>query len=182
VLSDLRLAGLGLLLAGSPVACRPAGRAAPAVGAPAQESPAAITAWARRVDRAAARLSSITFDLPSSSTEGGTLVAHLQSDTLRRLEATFFGETGRAIERYYVTGNVLHLSVRLDERYDRPLSGRVVARAADSVWFVGETAIRWVDSLGRRSAADSPATRTHGTEARRAFHAVLGLTSQGYRR
>jgi len=105
----------------------------------------------------------------------------MQSDTLRRLEATFFGETGRAIERYDVTGNVLHLAVRLGERYDRPLSGHVAERAADSVWFVDGVPILWVDSLGRRRPKDSPGTRAHGTEVRNAFQAVAGLISEGER-
>ncbi|MBK8649656.1 MAG: hypothetical protein IPN16_24575 [Gemmatimonadetes bacterium] len=58
------------------------------------------------------------------STEGATIDAAYRGAQLRRLAATFFGETGRAHETYYFD-STLFLVIRRDAQYDAPLSGDV---------------------------------------------------------
>ncbi len=59
------------------------------------------------------------------SHEGATLEAAYDGANLRRLHAVLLGLTGRAIETYYFD-STLFLVIRRDERYDAPMSGRVV--------------------------------------------------------
>lgn len=58
------------------------------------------------------------------STEGAVIDAAYRGTQLRRLAATFHGETGRAHETYYYD-STLFLVIRHDARYDASLSGHV---------------------------------------------------------
>jgi hypothetical protein len=126
-------------------------------------------------DQARRHLDSTVIPIDDSTTEGGVLVVHSQGDTVRRLQATYYGEVGRFIERFYVTDSVLLLAVRIDEYYDEPMSGHVVRRTVDSVWFQGDTAIAWADEAGPRYGQAPTQVHSHGEEVRKVFLATLGL-------
>lgn len=59
------------------------------------------------------------------SHEGATLEAAYDSAHLRRLRGEFLGLMGRVTETFYFD-STLFLVIRRDERYDTPMSGRVV--------------------------------------------------------
>lgn len=59
------------------------------------------------------------------STEGAFLEAAYSDSALRRLRATYYGETGRAAETFYYDAAGLAVVHRVDVRYTTPLSGQV---------------------------------------------------------
>ena len=70
----------------------------------------------------------VEHDLHGFSAEGGTLRGYFDETRLLKLTAQFLGESGRATEELYFDNGALAFVYRIDERYDRPLSGRVVRR------------------------------------------------------
>ena len=68
-------------------------------------------------------------DITGFSPEGGTLRGYFDGSHLQKLTAELLGETGRSTEELYFA-NKLVFVYRVDEWYDRPLSGRVVRRVA----------------------------------------------------
>ncbi|HYD52721.1 MAG TPA: hypothetical protein VEA99_08840 [Gemmatimonadaceae bacterium] len=96
-----------------------------------EERPAVATdatraeSLALRIDRDSARLRHDTATMFGLSSEGAFVTASYAGDTLRRVRAELMGETGRVTERFYFD-SALALVVRRAERYDGPLSGRVV--------------------------------------------------------
>jgi hypothetical protein len=134
-----------------------------------------ITETAGIIDQMRPRLDSTVIDLPDSSTEGGFLLVHSKGDTLQRLQATYYGEIGRSIERFYVNDRDLLLAVRIEEFYDEPMSGHVVRRTTDSVWFEGDSVLAWKDELGPRGTQQPSQVRAHGIEVRKVFLATIGL-------
>jgi hypothetical protein len=106
-----------------------------------------VTRWARAVDSVSTGMSPREFAFPSRSTEGGTGRFFLLADSSIRIDIEDLGEIGKHRERYYARDAVLRLAVSSNDRYDSPLSGRIVRSAVDSVWFDGDSAVRWVDSV-----------------------------------
>ena len=84
-------------------------------------------------------------DLEGESAEGGTLVAHLDGKSVRKVVATHYGETGRAIEEYYYWDDQLIFVLRKEFHYTRPLSGKVRSIAENRFYFDGGRLIRWLD-------------------------------------
>ena len=72
----------------------------------------------------------VEHDLLGFSAEGGTLRAYFDGPQLQKLTAEFLGESGRATEEFYFANGEPVFVYRVDERYDRPLTGRVVLRVA----------------------------------------------------
>ena len=69
-------------------------------------------------------------DINGFSAEGGTLRGYFDASQLQKIRAEFLGETGRATEEFYFANGEPVFVYRVDEWYDRPLSGRVVRRIA----------------------------------------------------
>src|SRR5687767_1215275 len=101
---------LVLLLASLSVACSSRSD----TGVPRGDRAAAISAWARRIDADSAAQRVMEFDLPSSSTEGGLLRLFFADSSLRKLDAIYYGEMGRASERYFLDADSLRLVVRAE--------------------------------------------------------------------
>jgi hypothetical protein len=112
---------------------------------------AGISEWAHGVDSTLPRMRRTRIALPGASSEGAELTAYAMGDSLRKLVAVYARETGKTTEFYYVDANKLRLYTRTESRYDRPMSGRVVKSTVERMWFVGDSAIAWRDTLGMLS-------------------------------
>ncbi len=75
----------------------------------------------------------VEHDLQGFSTEGGTLRGYFDGSQLQKVRAQLFGETGRDTEEFYFANGEPVFVYRVDERYDRPLSGRVVRLRRDAL-------------------------------------------------
>ena len=88
-------------------------------------------------------------ELSGFSAEGGELTAYFHGPTLMKMVATFFGESGRAAEEYYYWNGKLIFVLRSDERYSKPLSGKIVETKADRFYFSDDKLIKWLAEGGR---------------------------------
>jgi hypothetical protein len=89
------------------------------------------------------------------SAEGGELAAYFHGPSVMKMVATFFGETGRAVEEYYFWNGQLIFVFQTDNRYDKPF-GRVVRKIENRFYFKDGKMIRWLDENGKEVALDSP--------------------------
>jgi len=94
-------------------------------------------------------------NLSGFSGEGGELVAYFHGPSVMKMVATFFGETGKAIEEYYFWNGQLIFVFSTDHRYDKPLSGKVVKKTESRLYFKDDKLIRWLDENGKEVGADS---------------------------
>ena len=69
------------------------------------------------------------------STEGTTIIADYRGRELRRLQATFLGESGRAEETYYFDPSLIQVN-RRESVYDAPLSGQIEQSTARRYVFL----------------------------------------------
>jgi hypothetical protein len=125
-------------------------------------------AWARRIDRCVDTSKAYEFDFPIQSTEDGGGKLYTFVDSSSRMDIDRSGETGRSSERFYSRGLDLRLAVSTEVHYDRPLSGRVIRRTADSTWFEGGGVIAWIDSI-RVANAPKDSLVAHGNDVRAEF-------------
>ena len=94
-------------------------------------------------------------DLFGYSAEGGELIAYFHGPTIMKIAATFFGETGKSTEEYYYWDGKLIFVFRKEARYDKPLSGKVVATKENRLYFKDDKMIRWIDENGKEVAPGS---------------------------
>jgi hypothetical protein len=94
-------------------------------------------------------------NLSGFSAEGGELIAYFHGPTVMKMTATFFGETGRSNEEYYYWDGKLIFVLRTENRYDKPLSGKVVKKIEHRLYFKDDKLIRWLDENGKEVASDS---------------------------
>ena len=87
------------------------------------------TEAAAEIDRDSARLRHDTLTVLAFAAEGAGLDAAYDGTKLRRLDVTLLGEMGRARERFYFDSALFYVT-RVEQRYDAPLSGRVVDSTA----------------------------------------------------
>lgn len=80
---------------------------------------------AASIDSQLPRLRVDTATVSDQSAEGAQLEAAYAADSLRRLHAVFYGETGRIAKTFYFDTS-LFLVRQQSFRYDAPLSGRAV--------------------------------------------------------
>lgn len=105
------------------------------------------------VDRGLRRCRQVKRDLPGESTEGGELTAYFSGRSLRKLAAKFYGETGQALEEYYFWDDRLFFVLRVESRYDKPLSGKVKNRTEERFYFADGAMIRWLDPRKKKVPA-----------------------------
>jgi len=120
-----------------------------------------------RLERAAAtdttRLKRIKLDAaPDQSAEGGETVAYFDCKQPRVIVITYFGETGRAIVRYYLADRDHYLVEREKFRYKQPISVQsrpvLLARIPSAKYVCGKNAVDPVspdDLAHARSALES---------------------------
>jgi hypothetical protein len=114
-----------------------------------------IRAWYAATEHALPSYRTKEFDLDGFSLEGGVLHAYFAGDTLRKLSGEFLGESGRALEEYYIRNDTMYFTYRKLERYDRPMSGRVENTSENRFYFRGDSLVAWIDSAKHRSRVDS---------------------------
>jgi hypothetical protein len=89
------------------------------------------------------------------STEGGELAAYFHGPSVMKMVATFLGETGRTVEEHYFWDGKLIFVLSIDNRYDQPLSGKVVRKVETRLYFRDDKLIRWIGENGKEVASDS---------------------------
>ncbi len=102
-------------------------------------------------------------NLSGFSGEGGELIAYFHGPSVMKMVATFFGETGKAVEEYYFWNGKLIFVFSTDNRYDKPLSGKVARKTENRFYFKDDKLIRWLDENGKEVASDS--TEAAGKQA-----------------
>src|SRR5687768_14694602 len=70
-----------------------------------RDSAQAITAWAADIERKRASLTTVVLELSSLSVEGGLVALFRSGDSVRKVTAIHYGESGRATGCYYVLGD-----------------------------------------------------------------------------
>lgn len=97
------------------------------------------------VEKGLSRCKQVKRDLPDESAEGGELMAYFSNQSLRKLVAKFYGETGQAREEYYFWDDRLFFVLRVESRYDKPLSGKVKSKSEERFYFADDALILWLD-------------------------------------
>lgn len=85
-----------------------------------------------------------THDVENFSLEGGVLHGFFAGRELRKLTAQLYGETWRGTEDFYFTDGRIFFIHTVVQRYDMPMSGRVVATVDHRFYFDGGRLIRRV--------------------------------------
>lgn len=101
-------------------------------GAPSKDSIETIRAHYNTINRNLPRYRKVEKELSGYSAEGGSLAAYYDGNSIRKISALYYGETGKASEDYYYWDNQLIFVYRKDFQYDKPASGRVVATADEN--------------------------------------------------
>jgi hypothetical protein len=97
-----------------------------------------------QIERSLGHCKQVKREVLDESTEGGALTGYFSGKSLRKLEAKFYGETGQALEEYYFWNDRLFFVLRVDTRYDKPLSGVVKSKSEERFYFADGVLIRWL--------------------------------------
>ena len=115
------------------------------------------------VDKDLSRCQQVKRDLPGESAEGGELTAYFSDQGLRKLVAKFYGETGQSREEYYFWDDRVFFALRVELRYDKPLSGKVKSKSEERFYFAGDALIRWLDPR-KKEVPTGPELQQHGRD------------------
>jgi hypothetical protein len=97
-----------------------------------------------KIQREAAGYRRTTHELVDFSLEGGELHSFYRGRELRKLAAQLYGESWRGTQEFYFAdGRLIFIHV-VHQRYDEPLSGRVVYTIENRYYFDGGRLIRHV--------------------------------------
>lgn len=107
------------------------------------------------INQNVARYRRVKKNLSGFSAEGGELNAFFHGPTVMKMVATFFGETGRTVEEYYFWNGQLIFVLQTENRYDKPLSGKLIKKIENRFYFKDDKLIRWLDENGKEVAPDS---------------------------
>lgn len=91
------------------------------------------------------KCSTVKREIEGQSTEGGELTAYLRRTEVVKLDAVYFGESGKATEAYYLEEGRVVFILRTDMVYDKPLSGVVKSRTEERFYFAEGELITWLD-------------------------------------
>ena len=105
------------------------------------------------VEKGLSRCKQVKRDLPDESAEGGELTAYFSDQSLCKLVAKVYGETGQAREEYYFWDERLFFVLRVESRYDKPLSGKVKTKTEERFYFADDALIRWLDPRKKEVSA-----------------------------
>ena len=131
------------------------------------------------IDRKASKYRRTKHDLKGFSLEGGELTGYFEGDSLRKLHARHFGESGRATEDYYFASGRLVFVLRVDEQWTLPLSGKVRSRVEHRVYFENDRLIRHVRSPFRASPEEGDPDPAHLLEDGHTFAACAAAPRAG---
>ena len=102
------------------------------------------------INRRQKRYKRVKKQLSGFSLEGGELVAYFDGPSIVKIVANHYGEGGSAVEEYYFSRDQLLFVFRKDQRYDRPLSGKVVRTEETRFYFDNDRLLRWLDEKGEQ--------------------------------
>jgi len=108
----------------------------------------AIRQQYERINNRQRKYRQIRKELSGFSAEGGQLTAYFDGQAIAKIVATYFGEGGKTTEEFYYSAGKLVFVFRRESRYDRPLSGKVVARKESRFYFQDDRLIKWIDEDG----------------------------------
>jgi hypothetical protein len=128
---------------------------------------AAIRSRFANVERRLATYRVVDHDVSGFSTEGGTLRGYFDGSQLTKLKARIFGEIGRVTEEYYFEDAEPVFLYRVDEQYDRPLTGRVVRRDVTRSYLSRGRLVRRIHTRAGTSVVNEPAELKSADEIRR---------------
>jgi hypothetical protein len=128
---------------------------------------AAIRSRFGTVERRLATYRTVDHDLSGFSTEGGTVRGYFDGSELTKLKARYFGESGRATEEFYFDRGEPVFVYRVDEHYDRPLTGRVVRRVATRYYLERGRLVRRVRTSAGSGGVSEPREWMSADEIRR---------------
>jgi hypothetical protein len=78
---------------------------------------------------------------------------------LRKISATFYGETGKALLEYCFWENELIFVFRVELRYTKPLSGVVKTKTEERFYFADGKLIQWLGPDKKSRAMDAEAEK-----------------------
>jgi len=96
-------------------------------------------------------------DVFGMSLEGGEMRFYRCGGEIRKIVATYYGETGQARSEWYLSGERPFFVHRTDLEYDRPF-GKVAGRSETRVYLRGGEMLRWMED-GRARGTASPEAR-----------------------
>lgn len=108
-----------------------------------------------RINKDASQYTKKERDLSGFSTEGGTLTGYYQGSELKKIVATYYGETGKAIKEFYFANGTLIFLLSTDLTYERPLmydgkdTGKIASSTKERFYFNKGTLIQWLDPTGK---------------------------------
>lgn len=102
------------------------------------------------INKRLGRYRQVRKELSGFSLEGGELVAYFDGQSVVKIVANHYGESGSAFEEYYYVGGKLIFVFRKDQTYDRPLSGKVVRTEESRFYFESDRLIRWIGEKGKQ--------------------------------
>jgi len=111
----------------------------------AEEKIKSIRAKCAQIEKGLKEARQVKRDLPDESAEGGELKAWFRDRSVAKLSATFFGESGKAVEEYYFWDSELIFVFRVESHYTKPMSGVVKTKTEDRFYFADGKLIRWLD-------------------------------------
>lgn len=117
--------------------------------------------------------------LSGFSAEGGELTAYFSSDTLRKIDARIYGETGRAHEEYFFRAGEAYLVLDTEDRYTHLPSRNVTRTTRTRTSFNGDRLIEWIDSKGQKRA---PASKEADDLARAVLWMAHAFVECAYRK
>lgn len=127
--------------------------------APRQPTPDSVAISAirdayARIERGLPSYRRVRHDIFDFSTEGGYLDAWFDGPHLKKLDATYYGEMGRSSEAFYFANDTLVFIYADVEHYDHPLSGHVIRRDEQRLYFHDQRLIRRTGADAQDRASD----------------------------
>jgi hypothetical protein len=101
------------------------------------------------INRKLSKYKQIKKNLEGYSIEGGELVAYLEGETVVKIVANFYGESGKAVEEYYYDDGQLIFVFRKESSYDEPRSGRISKVKGQRFYFKNGRLVRWINEKGK---------------------------------
>ncbi len=111
------------------------------------------------IEKSLDRCKQVKRDVLDESTEGAALTGYFSDKSLRKMEAKFYGETGQATEEYYFWDDRLFFVLRVEKRYDKPLSGVVKSKWEERFYFADGVLIRWINPAKEEISAGAELKR-----------------------
>lgn len=124
------------------------------------------------------KCSTVKREIEGQSTEGGELTAYLRGTEMVKLDAVYYGESGKATEAYYLEEGRVVFILRTDMNYDKPLSGVVKSRTEERFYFAGGELITWLDETKKSVPVTSTAAGEKAKEMLDRAKLLLELASK----